>query len=100
MLITHNLGVVAEMADHVVVMYLGPSLKKARLTIFFTRPTSIHPGAAALDTQHRVYPRVKLPPSAAPFLTRTIAHQDAHSIPAVLRLCQGSATRKNPSWRP
>ena len=34
MLITHDLGVVAEMADYVVVMYAGRSLKRVRSEIF------------------------------------------------------------------
>ena len=38
MLITHDLGVVAEMADEVVVMYAGKVVERADVTTLFTRP--------------------------------------------------------------
>ncbi len=62
MLITHNLGVVAEMADDVVVMYLGRVVEEGPVDDIFHRP--LHPYTKALlqsipsiDSQ----PRVKLP---------------------------------------
>ncbi len=62
MLITHNLGVVAEMADDVVVMYLGRVVEEGPVDDIFHRP--LHPYTRALlqsiptiDSQ----PRVKLP---------------------------------------
>ena len=45
-LITHNLGVVAGVADQVVVMYGGDVVEKAPVKDFFARPT--HPYARAL----------------------------------------------------
>ena len=36
MLITHDSGVIAEMADYVVGMYAGKLLKRAPLMIYFT----------------------------------------------------------------
>lgn len=41
MLITHDLGVVAEMADHVAVMYAGHMVEQAEKTAFFKAPA--HP---------------------------------------------------------
>lgn len=41
MLITHDLGVVAEMADYVVVMYAGNVVEKGRVTDIFKNP--LHP---------------------------------------------------------
>ena len=38
MLITHDLGVVADMADHVVVMYAGRKVEEAPLRALFTTP--------------------------------------------------------------
>ena len=62
MLITHNLGVIAEMADDVVVMYLGRVVEQGPVDDIFHNP--LHPYTRALlqsipkiDSQ----PRVKLP---------------------------------------
>jgi peptide/nickel transport system ATP-binding protein len=41
MLITHDLGVVAEMAERVVVMYAGRKVEEAPVTEIFARP--LHP---------------------------------------------------------
>jgi ABC-type dipeptide/oligopeptide/nickel transport system ATPase component len=41
LLITHNLGVVAEMADHVAVMYAGQVVESAPVEAIFSRPA--HP---------------------------------------------------------
>ena len=53
MLITHDLGVVAEMADEVVVMYAGKVVERAdvrhRLRV---AASPVHEGAAALDPAH------------------------------------------------
>lgn len=45
-LITHDLGVVAEMADHVVVMYAGQVVESAHADIVFENP--LHPYTQAL----------------------------------------------------
>jgi oligopeptide/dipeptide ABC transporter ATP-binding protein len=62
MLITHNLGVIAEMADEVVVMYLGRVVEKGAVDAIFHNPQ--HPYTRAL--LHSIpsiggAPRVKLP---------------------------------------
>ena len=41
MLITHDLGVIAEMADRVVVMYAGKVVERAPVTALFDKP--LHP---------------------------------------------------------
>jgi peptide/nickel transport system ATP-binding protein len=46
LLITHNLGVVASVADRVLVMYGGDVVESAQVRDFFARPT--HPYSAAL----------------------------------------------------
>jgi len=70
MLITHNLGVVAEMADDVVVMYLGRVVEQGPVDDIFHKP--LHPYTKALlksipsiDST----PRVQLPT-----ITGTIPH--------------------------
>ena len=55
MLITHDLGVVAEMADDVAVMYLGRVVEQAPVDAIFHDPQApLYPGAAALDSPHPV----------------------------------------------
>ncbi|HYF56357.1 MAG TPA: oligopeptide/dipeptide ABC transporter ATP-binding protein, partial [Salinarimonas sp.] len=46
LLITHNLGVVASVADRVMVMYGGDVVESAPVEAFFSRPT--HPYSEAL----------------------------------------------------
>ncbi len=61
MLITHNLGVVAEMCDHVVVMYLGRVVEVGAVDDIFHRPQ--HPYTRALlrsIPSIDMTPRVKL----------------------------------------
>jgi peptide/nickel transport system ATP-binding protein len=62
MLITHNLGVIAEMADDVVVMYLGRVVEEGSVDDIFHRPK--HPYTKALlqsIPSIESTPRVKLP---------------------------------------
>lgn len=46
MLITHNMGVIAEMADEIIVMYLGKIMERAPVERLFSDPK--HPYTAAL----------------------------------------------------
>jgi len=87
MLITHNLGVIAEMADDVVVMYLGRVVEEGSVDDIFHNPK--HPYTKAL--LHSIpsiesTPRIKLPtitgsiphpynrPSGCPFYPRCEAY--------------------------
>lgn len=56
-LITHDLGVIAEMADEVVVMYAGQVVEQAPVSELFARPT--HPYTHALLSS---IPRLDRPP--------------------------------------
>jgi len=100
MLITHNLGVIAEMADDVVVMYLGRVVEEGPVDDIFHNPK--HPYTQAL--LHSIpsiesAPRIKLPtitgsiphpynrPSGCPFYPRCEAYMpgtcDAQEPPLV-----------------
>ncbi len=54
MLITHAMGVVAEVAQRVVVMYAGMVVEEASVESLFARPApSLHAGPDPLDPAHR-----------------------------------------------
>jgi peptide/nickel transport system ATP-binding protein len=87
LLITHNLGVVAEMCDHVVVMYLGRVVEQGPVDEIFHAPK--HPYTQALLESipgMALAPRVKLPtiagsipnpynrPGGCPFHPRCPSH--------------------------
>ncbi len=60
--ITHDLGVIAEIADHVVVMYAGRVAEHANVTALFERP--LHPytrGLLASMPQLQTQSKVRLP---------------------------------------
>jgi peptide/nickel transport system ATP-binding protein len=70
MLITHNLGVVAEMADDVVVMYLGRVVEKGNVDDIFHDPK--HPYTKALLQS---IPSIdSVPRQKLPTITGTIPH--------------------------
>ena len=101
MYITHNLGVVAEMCDEVVVMYLGKVVEQATWTPSFTIPSTPTPGAAQVDPQVTSASQGSgWSPSRAWCPTRTAVSRAARSGPAAPTLCRASATRRSPTmWR-
>jgi len=82
-LITHDMGVIAEMADDVVVMYLGRAVEKGASTTSSTHRSI--PIRARSCARSRASWRRRGPSSrrlAAPFRIRSIAPPDARSIRA------------------
>ena len=68
--ITHDLGVIAEVADEVAVMYLGRVVEKAPVGEIFTNPQ--HPYTQALLTS---IPRIDAQPrERLPSITGSIPH--------------------------
>ena len=60
--ITHDLGVIAQMADYVVVMYLGRVMEEGPVDEIFHAPTtSLYPGAAAFDPERQTETARRLP---------------------------------------
>ena len=56
-LITHDLGVVAEVAERVVVMYAGRKVEEAPVGPLFRTPAApLHPGPARLHAEARLLP--------------------------------------------
>ena len=51
--ITHDLGVIARIAERVVVMYAGRVAEKAPVGALFARRTSLYLRAAGLHPGHR-----------------------------------------------
>ena len=106
MLITHNLGVVAEMADDVVVMYLGRVVERGPVDAIFHTPK--HPYTQALlrsIPSIRSTPRLRLPtitgsiphPYNRPVAARSIrAVRRSYLVCAVLasRACSRSVTSR------
>jgi len=99
MLITHNLGVIAEMADDVVVMYLGRVVEEGRVDDIFHNPK--HPYTKALlqsIPSVESTPRVKLPtisgsiphpfnrPAGCPFHPRCVSFMPGRCDRAVPQL--------------
>jgi energy-coupling factor transporter ATP-binding protein EcfA2 len=62
-LITHDLGVVAEMADDVAVMYAGQIVERAPVAICSPAPASLHGRPAGLDPAARPRPGTARLPS-------------------------------------
>ena len=73
LLITHDLGVVAEMADEVAVMYAGQVIERSDVTTFFTAPR--HPYSqklfASLPSRHKRGAQLAMIEGQVPPLTTT-----------------------------
>ena len=100
MLITHDLGVIAEMADDVVVMYLGRVVEEGAVDDIFHAPK--HPYTRALlrsIPNVQAAPRRMCRPSAARSRTPTTARRGARSTRAARSSCRDSVTCKSRCWR-
>ena len=104
--ITHNLGVVAETADHVAVMYAGRIVEAAPVTDLFARPSHPYtqgllaclPGMAPRRTAGETRPRLQAisgqvcspfdPPPGCAFAPRCSQRQQAceRAMPALLAI--------------
>jgi peptide/nickel transport system ATP-binding protein len=78
LLITHDLGVVAERCDEVIVMYAGHVVEKARATELFARPR--HPYTAGL---------LRSVPSLQPVTASRRLHEIPGLVPRLDRLPRG-----------
>lgn len=98
LLISHDLGVVARMADRVGVMYAGQLVETAPRAAFFARPT--HPYAVRLfaalpDPSRRGGQLATIPGSVPPANTRYTGCRFAERCSDVMPVCRTSI----PSWR-
>ena len=93
MLITHNLGVVAEMADDVVVMYLGRVVEEGKVDDIFHDPK--HPYTKALlqsIPSIESAPRVKLP-TISGSIPPSVQPPDGLPVPSPLRFLHARPLR-------
>ena len=102
MLITHDLGVVAEMATDVAVMYLGRVVEQAPVDAIFHAPRHpVHAGAAALDPAHPgAHARAAHPDRGRRAASLRPAERAAPSIRAVRSSWPGDATGRRRSCGP
>jgi oligopeptide/dipeptide ABC transporter ATP-binding protein len=98
LLITHNLGVVAQMASRVVVMYAGQIVEEARVKDLFGQP--FHPYTRGLlrsmprlgSRRHGLAERLTEIPGLVPALTETITGcKFAKRCPCAFALCRERA---------
>ena len=83
MLITHDMGVVAETADRVAVMYTGKVVEQADVTTLFTRPA--HPYTQGL--------LASIPDVSRPVPEDRILPAIPGTVPSLLRLPAGCSFR-------
>ena len=96
-MITHDLGVIAEMADHVAVMYLGKVVESAPVDDIFHAPSTHTPRPCSAPSR-RSTPRQResSPPSQAPCPTPTAGPRAASSIPGARSSWPAPATPSRP----
>ncbi len=99
LLITHDLGVVAQVADHIALMYAGQVVESASTTDFFAHPR--HPYAAALlaalPDKMRRHQRLRALPGHVPSLIDLLkACRFADRCDRVQGICQQTAPNLQP----
>lgn len=111
MLITHDLGIVASMADRVVVMYAGKVVETAPTEELFANPRHPYtlgllasiprldePRTSELKTIEGAPPDLLKPPSGCPFMPRCVfAHQICRTVPPLASL-EGREAHKTACW--
>ncbi len=102
LLITHDLGVVADLADRVVVMYAGRTIEEARVEAMFARHN--HPYTRGLleavpDPQRRVSRCGRFPGGCRPCATRRTPARSPNGA-ATPMTCAGSTGRCSRPGRP
>jgi peptide/nickel transport system ATP-binding protein len=106
LLITHDLGVVAETADQVAVMYAGEIVETAPVARFFERPA--HPYSRMLfrslpDAQRRDQPLTVIPGMVPPLSRRFVGCRFADRCEAATSDCELAAppwlTTEGQGWR-
>ena len=112
LLITHDLGVVAEMADTVGVMYAGSIVEKASVNSIFAAPLHPYtrglmrsvplpgtPPSQRLDAIPGSVPSPGALPEGCPFRPRCdMAHERCLTAPPLVRLGEGTAAREVCCW--
>ncbi len=82
-LITHDLGVVAEMCDRVAVMYAGEIVEQTDVTTLFRQPEApVHAGTDRIDPGRRPGPRTSCRSSRATSRTSSTSRRAAGSLRA------------------
>jgi ABC-type dipeptide/oligopeptide/nickel transport system ATPase component len=90
-LITHNIGVVAEMADDVVVMYAGRPVEHAAVNDLFKNPKHPTPGLSARSRDRPAPGRTVGDPRA-----RAQPHRPAHRVPVRAPVRGADRSRPHP----
>ncbi len=89
-LITHDLGVVAEMADRIAVMYAGEIVEEADVRTIFRNPHApVHPGSGRVDPG----PGQAQVGSGHHPGRGSLAHRSSRCLPFCFALCRPDRTR-------
>ncbi len=102
-LITHDLGVIAEMADNVAVMYAGRIVEQAEVTTLFAKP--LHPYTQGLIESIPILGKVKerlavIPGSVPNLINMPAGCRFASRCPARLEFGLSICTEKEPKLVP
>ena len=99
MFITHNLGVIAEIADEVVVMYMGKEVERATTVELFNNPNILIPLPCSVLFLILAREKTSWRPSRVWFPVRSTCRPVVSSIRGVQLLCLVSVTGSFPIMR-